>query len=129
DCTRRCSACPFLITNTYVAPEIVRSPRCGTSTAASLCGKRMRTVANCPGFSAPPRLSISASTVNVRELAETFGEMRATRPLNVLSGQEVVLSDTDCQVLICVTACSGMSMRIHKGFVLTMVATFVVVET
>src|ERR1700682_3736807 len=106
-----------------------RSARCGTNTAGELCGRRIRTVPNCPGLSGPPPLSIWASTVKVRDVGETFGEMRATRPLKDLSAKELVVSETDWPFLICGTACSGTSMRIHKGFVRTMVAIFVVVET
>ncbi len=56
-------------------------------------------MANCPGFNAPLLFSISASTVNVREVADTFGAMRATRPLKFLSGQALVVIDTDWPTL------------------------------
>ena len=119
----------ILITNTRLTPASVTTARAGINTAGSARSCRIRTVANCPGFNAPLLFSISASTVNVREVADTFGAMRATRPLKFLSGQALVVIDTDWPTRTSGIACSGTSMRIRKGLVLTIVATFCCGET
>src|SRR4026209_2482117 len=89
----------------------------------------MRTEANCPGFSTPLLFSTSASTVRVRELADTLGEIRAIRPLKFLSGQALVVTDTDWPTETSGIACSGTSMRMRKGLIRTIVATFDVGDT
>src|SRR6185295_1869899 len=129
NCTCRSCALPSLITKTRLTPDSVRTARLGTSVAGAARDCRIRTVANCPGFNAPLLFSISASTVNVREVGVTFGEIRATRPLKFLSGHALVVTDTDWPTLTEGIACSGISMRTRRGLILTMVATLVVVET
>src|SRR5687767_15331315 len=89
----------------------------------------MRTEANCPGFRMPLPFSTSASTVSVRELGETFGEILAMRPLKFLSGQALVVTETDWPTRTSGIACSGISMRTRKGLMRTTEATFVVGET
>src|SRR6185436_17505485 len=80
-------------------------------------------VANCPGFKTPLEFSISASTVRVRDVGVTLGEIRAIRPLKLRSGHALVVTDTDWPTLTVGIACSGISMRTRKGLIRTMVAT------
>jgi hypothetical protein len=113
-----------LTTNTRLTPASVTTARAGTSTAGSGRSCKIRTVANCPGLSALLLFSISASTVKVREVADTFGAMRAMRPAKLLSGHALVATDTDWPTFTSGIDCSGTSMRMRNGFVRTIVATF-----
>src|SRR6266850_58313 len=89
----------------------------------------MRTVANCPGFNAPLAFSISASTVSVRDVGVTFGEIRAIRPLKLRSGQALVVTETDWPTLTAGIACSGISIRTRTGLIRTIVETLALGET